>query len=148
MIVIGCGKAKREGRQKARELYTGSLFVMSRKYAERCAALTGEPWAILSAAYGLVLPDDELDSYDQRLELRGAALAEWAERAACRCMKLRRQSNELVECLAGQRYAWPFRNALDQLGVMTALPLAGKGTGHRLQWMSSRLQCLGWEAAS
>ncbi len=135
MIVIGCGKAKLERRARARELYTGSLFVAARRYAEA----SGEPWAILSAKHGLVLPDDELDPYDTIMRLRGVELRSWALRAATRCVQEFDRLPRLfrrVECLAGHPYAWPFRNELHWWDIPSTEPLEGLGLGFRLQWLS------------
>lgn len=132
MIVIGCGKAKLDRRAPARELYTGSLFVAARRYAEA----HGGPWAILSARHGLVLPDEELDPYDVILKLRGAELRSWALRAAGRCVELLAGSKGPVDVLAGHPYAWPFRNELHWMDVESTEPLEGLGLGLRLQWLS------------
>lgn len=135
MIVIGCGKAKLSRRAPARELYTGSLFVMARRYAEA----SGQLWAILSAKHGLVLPDQHLDPYDDKLALRGAELASWARRAAERCERLLDSMGviERVECLAGHAYVEPFRRELYRLGVATSEPLEGLGLGQRLGWLKA-----------
>lgn len=50
MIVIGCGKAKLDRAAPARELYTGSLFRMARRYA----VASKRPWVILSGAHGII----------------------------------------------------------------------------------------------
>lgn len=132
VIVIGCGSAKRAEPAPARELYIGSLFVACRRYAEA----SGRPWAILSAAHGLVMPDSELDPYDARLVLRGPALENWAMSAA-RGARLRLGARE-VECLAGATYAEPFARMLETLGIGCSMPLAGKGVGQRLAWLKQR----------
>lgn len=73
----GCGKAKREGRHPARQLYTGALFRAQLAHAEA----TADEVLILSAFHGVVEPDQELLAYDRTLN--GATLAErehWASR--------------------------------------------------------------------
>jgi hypothetical protein len=135
VIVIGCGKSKLARRAPARELYTGSLFVMARRYAEA----SGQLWAILSAKHGLLLPDQHLDPYDDKLALRGAELEQWARRAAERCVRLidATGTHEKVECLAGHAYAKPFMDELYRLGVRSSEPLVGLGLGQRLGWLKA-----------
>lgn len=61
--LIACSKTKLPHRAKARDLYTGTLFGLSSRWIERnCSS-----WAILSAKHGVVLPDEELEPYDQAL---------------------------------------------------------------------------------
>lgn len=137
MIVIGCGKAKLDRKVPARELYTGSLFVAARRYAEA----KGGPWAVLSAEHGLVLPTEELAPYERKLRLKGGLLRHWAMRAATRCVHILSETNgeSVVEVLAGHPYAWPFRNELHWMGVKSTEPLEGLGLGLRLQWLSREL---------
>lgn len=61
VTLIGCGKKKLPHLAKAKDLYIGQLFKFSRGYAERS---TPNSWAILSAKYGLLLPDDLIAPYD------------------------------------------------------------------------------------
>ncbi len=140
MIVIGCGKAKLSQPAPARELYTGSLFRAARKYAEQRQALTGEPWAILSARHGLVSPEFQLEPYDECLKLKGEALAAWAKEAAAACVRLMRGGPHRVECLAGRAYADPFRAELDEWRVPSCEPLRGRELGMRLRWLSQAVQ--------
>jgi len=133
VIVIGCGKVKLDRRAPARELYTGSLFVAARRYAEA----SGQTWAILSAKHGLVGPHVELEPYDVVLKLGRVDLRDWALRAAAVCQLMLGQlpKGEGVEVLAGHPYAWPFRNELLWLADVTSTePLEGLGIGQRLQW--------------
>jgi hypothetical protein len=88
-VVIGCGSAKRNPNDdsdladavwtpeehdvevpywRAQDLYTSSYFRLKRDYAERMTDWTDrdedKAWAILSAEYGLVLPDQPIPYYD------------------------------------------------------------------------------------
>jgi hypothetical protein len=60
IILIGCGKTKRQERSAAAELYTGSLFRARLAYAQA----SGCPWWIISAKYGLVDPFQLIGPYD------------------------------------------------------------------------------------
>lgn len=58
LVVVPCGQQKiwdkdpNRGPVPAQDVYTGSPFVLNRKYAERLS----EQWVILSAKYGFISP--------------------------------------------------------------------------------------------
>lgn len=62
-ILIPCGNAKLAHAAPARDLYTGSLFRLARRFAEARG-----PWWILSAKHGLVHPDTVLEPYNVTLQ--------------------------------------------------------------------------------
>lgn len=67
IALIACSAKKLDRRAPARELYRGTLFRYSVRYAETVLQI---PWYVLSAKWGLVAPDEELEPYDDTL--RGA----------------------------------------------------------------------------
>jgi hypothetical protein len=72
IAIVGCGARKLAGVHPARELYTGPLFVAARDDVER----RGLRWLVLSARYGLIEPDRELESYDRTIAQTKRELAE------------------------------------------------------------------------
>jgi hypothetical protein len=68
VVVVGCGSAKRAMRSRARDLYTGALTRGACSYASDVADLP----LIVSALYGLVPFDHELQPYDRRVEQHDA----------------------------------------------------------------------------
>lgn len=138
MIILGCGKAKKRYRCPAGDLYTGSLFRAAREYAEAQGGL----WRILSAEHGLVHPLRVIEPYEQKLVLRGDALARWASEAAGTVERELDVPYVRVTLLMGSTYARPFRSALEALGVETFEPLAGLGLGQRLAWFKGARQAL------
>lgn len=62
LVIVPCGKSKISGRRpdqgptQAAEAYTGGLFKLNQKYAERF----GDRWVVLSAKYGFVDPEFEI----------------------------------------------------------------------------------------
>ncbi|MDQ3656691.1 MAG: hypothetical protein M3457_16655 [Chloroflexota bacterium] len=58
LIIVPCGKSKvwdydpAYGPAKARDAYTGTLFRLNRRYAEKF----GDRWLVLSAKYGFIEP--------------------------------------------------------------------------------------------
>lgn len=63
LVVVPCGASKiwsvrpGTGRVAAQEAYIGTPFKVNREYAER----VGDAWVILSAKYGFLRPEHELD---------------------------------------------------------------------------------------
>ncbi len=67
--LVGCVKQKAADTRPARNLYTSTLFDGRRAYVER----TCDEWWILSAAHGVVHPDQPLAPYDVTLKNAGRA---------------------------------------------------------------------------
>lgn len=131
MIVVGCGKSKLDHSAPARELYTGSLFRMARRYAEA----SGRPWVILSGAHGVIGPHVVLRPYDAGPPEAGRQLEEWARKAAVGIERFWEEEGDWgrpVELLCGKRYAEPVARELDDLGIRWDQPLSGLGVGQRL----------------
>lgn len=134
-ILIGCGAAKREsGRWAARELYTGSLFVASRRYAEG----DGRPWFIVSALYELVHPDAELEPYNVAVQQFDREDREqWGRRVVARlhanCPGVR-----AVELHMGAVYVGALAPWLQATGVQVWDALEREPIGRRLQWYASQ----------
>lgn len=126
MILVGCGASKQLRPAPARELYTGSLFRAARGYAEA----SREPWAIVSAKYGLVHPATVIEPYEQRLSKREQA--HWVVWVVDDVMATTNPS--FVTILAGRDYADPLAAELQRRGVRVKTPLAGMMLGQRLSW--------------
>lgn len=68
IALIACSAAKQSVPMPAADLYTGSLFRLSRAWVERRIASGAiADWGILSARHGLVAPDMVLEPYDVKL---------------------------------------------------------------------------------
>ena len=79
VALIACGAKNRDDgfRHPAKQLYTGSFFRMSARWAEAVA----DEWAILSAKHGLLRPDDTVVAYEQSLMSMSADERDrWADR--------------------------------------------------------------------
>ena len=76
LLLIACSKHKHRHLESgpARQIYTGTLFRFGLRYAEQI----GADITILSAKYGLIKPDDVIDTYDQRM--KGAYDGPWPEK--------------------------------------------------------------------
>ena len=132
-ILAGCVKTKLPGRHRARNLYRSDLFLGRRRYAES----QGVPWFILSAKYGLLAPDDEVDSYDVALiELSPNERAEWVRRVLAEIdRRLGLLSGKTVEIHAGFEYReYGLKRGLESRGAKVVVPLEHAGIGQQLAW--------------
>lgn len=138
VILVGCGQRKLPHAAPARELYTGALFLSQRAYAEA----SGQPWAILSAQHGLLLPGQVVEPYDKRLSRSWKERHFWAEDVYPYLRPLLPPS-ALVEILAGADYADALRPVLVAHGLVVAEPLARMPLGprrHKLAEMTAERQ--------
>ena len=68
LIIAACSATKlgstSDTKAKAKDMYQGRLFRLTRKLAEK----NNWPYVIISAKYGLLLPDDEIEGYEKFLK--------------------------------------------------------------------------------
>lgn len=166
IILIGCSKTKkpykpdprRGGRVTPAEFYDSQLFRARVDYAES----RGEPWAVLSAGFGVWFPnveynpcraaDGSLTPYDYTLaDLSPADRAVWHAQVAyklvhelwepdegSRAISPLKPSQLTVELHAGKTYTQPLAEILQALGINAMLPVAGLSIGQQLQWYSQK----------
>lgn len=150
LVIVGCGKTKRNCECPAKDLYTGQLFRLARSYAE----LHGDAWLIASANYGLLEPSRVIPPYERTLEglspddIRQfgfwcqADLARFFKEMCVRELHGRWQDPPAVVFLAGKRYIdaickWTFLKAYPEL---VETPLEGMGIGKRLAWLKRQVE--------
>lgn len=75
LIIRGCGKAKRDERSPARDLYISSYAKVSEDWAKSVDAEV----LILSAKHGLIAGTDEIDPYSSSWSTAGFAFEEGTE---------------------------------------------------------------------
>ena len=165
LVIIGCGKSKRDYACKAGELYTGQLFKLSRQWAE----MVGDDWLIASARLpdnkpaggampgatcGLIHPEIVIEPYDRTLKGLGYdAIRQWRSWAQAdfsawlrdndyprdRESQAEWAANFRIVILAGKDYVQPLREtAMRSFRIET--PLAGLGIGERLQWLKGAVE--------
>jgi len=103
IVVVACGAAKRSGRHRARDLYTGSYF----RAALGLADALRRPTFIISAKYGLVKASDLIDTYDVAMGDMGSVSLETVRGQVVR---LGLQGCDRVMVLGGKRYVEFLRN--------------------------------------
>ena len=136
IILIGCGKAKRQERSPAASLYTGSLFSAAREYAES----SGVSWYILSALHGLLEPDTDIQPYEETL--KGKTVV---NRAAWHVGVVAQLLDQLpdffysfrdctLEVHAGIAYREPLMPIFRELGFSCHSPTEKFQIGQRIAW--------------
>ena len=133
LVLIGCVSRKLVRPAAARDLYTSSLWAKRRAYAEG----TGQPWAILSALHGVVMPDDVIAPYDRALKNESPlARREWADITLPAVVDLcQTLSLHSVEVHAGSAYLkHGLIDGLNRSGIQVFWPLRNKRIGEQLEW--------------
>lgn len=133
LTLVGCVKTKRAGRHRARDLYTSALFQGRRSHAESA----GAPWLILSAGYGLVDPDEEIDSYDvSLLDMSTPERRAWSANVlAALDERFGSLAGWTVEIHAGQEYRESgLRRGLIDRGAAVSVPLERLSLGEQISW--------------
>ncbi len=128
-MIIPCGSAKLNHKAPAGELYVGPYHRSCREAADALTA-EGGTVLVLSARYGLVTLDQEIEPYNLRMGQLGSVTVE----------QLREQARDLgvdaaenVIILGGEAYT----NAALQVWPQAATPLAGlSGMGYQRQYLA------------
>jgi len=133
--LISCVSKKHPIASRAEDLYDSALFSKSRDYVRnRC-----DTWAILSAKYGLVDPDQVIEPYEETLNAKSAAeRREWSKRVWNVLQSRINPGNDII-ILAGQRYREYLVPLLEAYGCQVHVPLKGLGIGRQLQWLKNHL---------
>ncbi len=123
VALVGCGKTKLDHPAPAKDLYVSPLFRAARRFAERCC----DEWVILSAGFGVLLPEQVIAPYEKSLlKMRLRDREHWADGVT---KYLRQHYTGLAVRyigLAGEEY-------LSRLGVSVEWPLDGLGIGGRIR---------------
>ena len=131
-LTYRCGARKGPHPCAARDLYTGPLFRVARRWAEVHAGR----WWIVSGKFGLVHPDEWIPPYDETLTADKAEA--WGQRVGHRLFQendYHELGGERVVILAGAIYADALEGPLRALGVVRLeQPLRGLKIGERLAW--------------
>ncbi|MGC5000587.1 DUF6884 domain-containing protein [Streptomyces sp. DT195] len=130
LVIIPCGSTKLDRKAPAGELYVGSYHRSCREAADALTA-DGGTILVLSALYGFVTLDQEIEPYDLRMGQPGSVTVE----------QLRRQAREMgvdgaqeVVVLAGETYT----DAVLQVWPDASTPLAGLGgMGYQRQYLAA-----------
>lgn len=139
VALVGCGARKRPGSHAARDLYTGSLFRAAFAHAER----TADEVYIVSALWGLVAPDAQLEAYERALDALSKPEREaWADRIVSDLAERFAGLSVRIAIYAGAAYADELEEAIrrrvtDLRIDSFAVPLEGLPLGRRLAWFKA-----------
>lgn len=135
--LISCTKSKRKYPCKASEMYQASdLFKKAYSYATRNYDFV----AILSAKYGLLFPDDEIEPYDLTLnDMKSQQRKAWAENILSQ-MKRRMKLEDFNRVFfhAGEKYREHLVPKLENMGIRCEAPLEHLGIGRQKAWYTER----------
>ncbi len=136
VVLISYSKTKLGDQARAKELYSSPYFNFMRDYAEG----KKKPWFILSAKYGLVNPDQQLEPYDEYLPDKNAAdRRQWGAEVVQQLEDaLDSLGGKVVEVHAGKAYVAAIERSLRERGANLTEPLKGLGIGHRLAWYRAK----------
>jgi len=136
-VLLGCVSEKRTTPAAAKDLYISALWQKRRSYAES----TRQPWAILSAEHGLVMPETVLAPYDRSLKDEPAEYRKrWSQQVSSAVIEqCRKLGISAVEVHAGSAYLENGLIAtLNQAEIHVLWPLRGKRIGEQLAWYGSQ----------
>lgn len=134
VVCLSCVKSKRSKPSKARDMYVSALFTKMLAYAE---SLHPEKIYILSAKYGLLNLDDEIDPYELTLKnMPARARSLWAESVLSKMKREVDLENNQFVFLAGM----PYRENLLQHIRHYTVPMEGLSFGRQLQWLDGQLR--------
>ena len=119
---------------QAKNLYVSPWFKKAVAYSQ----IQPTPWYILSAKYGLVHPDDEIEPYEKTFNKMGVYDRrlwgiEVLQNLALECPKL-----ESVIFLAGMKYREYLMPSLSARGINIEIPMLGLRSGMQLKWLTER----------
>jgi cytoplasmic iron level regulating protein YaaA (DUF328/UPF0246 family) len=127
IVLISCASKKNEQRSKARDLYVSTLFKKNLQYALKLAP---DQIFILSAKYGLVGLDEEIEPYDLTLNtMSSSEIKQWASGILRQLSEKADLQNDEFVFLAGEKY----RKYLFPYLTNVEIPLKGLRIGEQLQ---------------
>ena len=133
IILISCVKQKLNRTCKAEELYTSPFFKKSLAFAK---SLKPDLIFILSAKYGLVALDREIEPYELTLNTFSVKeIKTWATRTLEQLKRVANLQEDKFIFLAGERYRKFLIPAIRNYDV----PLEGLTIGRQLQYLTGKL---------
>jgi cytolysin (calcineurin-like family phosphatase) len=132
VVLVSYVKSKRPDRSPAHLLYTSTWFQKVRHIVEA----SGARWFILSARYGLLAPNIEIEPYESTLNTLGVAQRRaWANAVLDKLLPELAGVNRVV-MFAGQRYREFIVEPLRKRGIEVEVPMTSLALGEQLAWLS------------
>ncbi len=132
IVLISCVSKKLSTKAKAQELYTSSLFKKNLAYAKK---QNPDEIFILSAKYGLLTLNKEIEPYDLTLNtMKNSEVKQWAENVLRELKQVSNLDEDEIIFLAGEKY----RKFLEPSMKNYRVPLKGLSIGNQLKWLKAR----------
>lgn len=133
VALVSCVATKRPGKHAARDLYASAWFKKVREHVE----VAGLTWYILSAKYGLVAPDQEIEAYEMTLNNMGLQdRRAWAFDVIGQIAK-QLPGHDRFALFAGARYREFLEPLLAAQGAKIQVPMEGLTQGRQLNWLDT-----------
>lgn len=133
VVLISCVSKKQAVKSIAAELYTSTLFKLNLQYAGK---VKPDAIFILSAKYGLITLDDEIEPYDVTLnKMRANERKVWASNILEQLQLHADLRHDHFIVLAGERYRQYLLPHLKSYEI----PLKGLPIGRQLQYLKRQV---------
>lgn len=133
IVLISCVSQKLDHKAKAEDLYISTLFKKNLQYAR---SLNPDNIFILSAKYGLLGLDDEIDPYDVTLNsMKVNEVRDWSGLVLSQLKQKTDIINDEFVFLAGIKYR---KYVLPHL-VNSQVPMNGLKIGEQLHWLTKQI---------
>ena len=140
IVLLSCTKSKLDKPSPAKDMYSPSpMFQKTKVYGE---ALKPDRMFILSAKYGLLPMDKQIEPYDLTLKtMKKEEKDKWGETVKQQMGQagINPQSDKFV-FLTGSEYMKPLEKFIPAENIEK--PMEGKRMGERLSWLNSQAQKL------
>lgn len=134
IVLISCASKKLSYKAKAKYLYTSPLFRYNLEYAN---SFNPDKIFILSAEYGLLSLDDEIEPYDKTLNsMTKKDIKEWAVNVISQLNKVSDLKNDEIIFLAGENYRKYLVSEINNYKI----PFKGLGIGKQLKYLKEKLK--------
>jgi len=134
IILISCASKKINQKTLAQDLYISALFQKNLQYAK---SLNPDKIFILSAKYGLLKLDEEVEPYDKTLnKIRSCEIKEWANSVLSQLQKVVDLNKDEFVFLAGNNYRKFLLPGIKNYKI----PMLGLGIGKQLKWLKENIK--------
>ena len=134
IVLISCVSKKQSVTSRADEMYISPLFNLNLQLARK---LKPDAIFILSAKYGLIALDEEIEPYDITLsEMKTSEREDWAEMVVKKLHGYTDLQKDHFVILAGERYRHFLLPHLESYEI----PMEGLRIGQQLQFLKRQLE--------
>ena len=134
IILISCVSKKINQKTIAQNLYISTLFQKNLQYAK---SLNPDKIFVLSAKYGLLKLDEEVEPYDKTLnKMRSYEIKEWANSVLSQLQKVVDLNKDEFVFLAGNNYRKFLLPGIKNYKI----PMLDLGIGKQLKWLKEKIK--------